>query len=351
VAFTFDRCTFSGLSVTKSGIAVPVTPLGSCEGGVFQVGGPAAIDVVMVLSDGTTLVVSLSSATQNQDVVAAVPPADVDHQALFLGPSVPAGAVWIRHSVPTAGGYSYKDLIGPVSVGSISVAPNNCADVCNGGSLTMNLTLNGVQGTSPGTEVYSGAVQISASGDDPSCNSPADCSAGTSCNAVNESYSSYCTPTNASGAALGDACTSSSACASGYCRPPEGECSLVCKSDADCSGPTACMGVLGNTPHTECLRTCASKADCATLPSASVCVLRQTPDGKALTAGCEPPQGPTTFGQNATSASPCDASLIVGPNEICSHVCKTNADCAPPLPNCQPGTLSSGGTMMYTFCQ
>jgi hypothetical protein len=325
-------------------------------GGVFAEGGdPAAIDVVIILGDGTELAVSLSSSTQNQSVVAAAPPTGTNEQDLFLGPSVPPGAVWIRHRV-LAGAGSFNDLEGPLSVGTISVTPGGCTDVCNAGSLTLKLTLNGVHGSSPGADVFSGTVQVSAAGGDTYCASPADCDAGTTCNFVNpaQSYSSYCTATNASGAALGDACTDSSACVSGYCEPAEGECSLVCASDADCSGPTACMGILAATSHTECLRTCASNADCAALPSANVCVLHQTPSGTGLGPGCEAPQGPTTFGQNATSASPCDTALSVnsGSNEVCTRVCKTAADCAPPLPNCQQGLVTLGNaSMSYAVCQ
>jgi hypothetical protein len=322
---------------------------GSCVGGVFEDGNAAAIDVVLALADGTELWVSLSSATQNQSATLSAPPASVDDQALFLGASVPDGAVWLRRR---SSGGSLQSLVGAVDIGAISIVPAGCTDACKAGSLAMNLTLTGVHGSSPGGDVYSGTVQVSASGGDKSCTSPADCDPGTTCNAVLPvTYQSYCTKANASGTGLGEACTSRSDCSSAYCEPAEGECSLVCGSEADCSGSTACMAVLADTAHTECLRTCGSNADCAALPSAGVCMLHTTPSGTALVGGCEAAQGPTHFGQTPTNQSPCGSNLFltVGQNQVCTHLCKTDADCAPPLPSCLEGTV--GQTFTANFCQ
>ncbi len=334
-AFRFTKCSVAGTLQVSSGAAAPRSVAGdACVGGVFD-GGDAgmAMDVAIEVGGRAALVVTLNAATSNQSVSIEAPSAPLDDQSGYLGANVPPGVVWVRHSRGPGSGAIYAPMHGGVSVGAFRVVPLECGEYCNEGTVTLELTFDHATWDSPsGAVEFSGKVVVSANGGDPSCTTSSECAEGRACN-ESDSNSSYCGRTNAGGADLGQACASSDACKSNDCDAA-GQCSLFCKTDDDCGNGTACAQNYRNFLKT-CVRTCQSNADCGDLPSGAPCAARGNADSTALVGGCGGGAGNSTFAQ--PTGAGCDTALSIVPlglPAVCTRFCRTNADCAAPLPTC-----------------
>jgi hypothetical protein len=165
---------------------------------------------------------------------------------------------------------------------------------------------------------------------------------------------------------IGGACFGNDGlCASFFCEPRAGTCSVFCNAESQCGAMAACVrNMYGSTWEPDvCMKRCQVNGDCPsnTVGEKTCSVARDyisntailVCDSLGVKAGTSGVKG---FGAIVGAGDGCDTNLIVsdsGGTLYCSHACKGNGDCVAPLSKCSQGAFANPdgiGTTVLTVC-
>ena len=189
--------------------------------------------------------------------------------------------------------------------------------------------------------VCNGTVCVEVAG---ACNHDADCAKGEKCGGPTGCGPTACPKctTQVGSKAIGDACVNGIDCASGYCDGDR-RCSISCVTDADCAAAFGKDGVCYESGILDksgkpvnrfgvCAKRCGRDGDCTV--STDGCVGFPNQAENRIDLVCRPPRGAGKVGDPCKSGDDCRSNLCNLGKQVCSTLCRTDADCSGALPRC-----------------